>query len=360
MILTQLLILACILLCLGTVLPMTRFRAWWVRIWDFPRLQLASLLVILLLALFWGLPLGQPLTWMLLGVAGTCLAIQLWWIIPYSPLYRREVHVAQGNSKGCVKLFIANVLMSNRNAPALVELIRRHRPDIVITLETDLWWQRQLDALSDDYPYALKCPQDNLYGMHLYSRLPLKDEEITFLVESDVPSIHARITLNGDTEVDLHCLHPAPPSPTENDESTERDVELLALARQLDGHERPVIVAGDLNDVAWSRTTRLFRKVSGLLDPRVGRGMYNSFHADYRLLRWPLDHLFHSKHFGVAELRCLKHIGSDHFPLLVELCYLGDDNCQEGLEADAADRQEAAETVREETTTSIPLQARDR
>ena len=45
----------------------------------------------------------------------------------------------------------------------------------------------------------------------------------------------------------------------------------------------------------------------------------NSFDARSRVFRYPLDHIFHSRHFRVAELRRLGRVGSDHFPMLVEL-----------------------------------------
>jgi endonuclease/exonuclease/phosphatase (EEP) superfamily protein YafD len=192
--------------------------------------------------------------------------------------------------------------------------------------------------------YSIKCPLDNLYGMHVYSRLPLGEKEICFLVEKDIPSIHASIELRTGDKVRAHFLHPAPPSPTENPESAERDAELVIVARSIGESDQPVIVAGDLNDVAWSVTTRLFRKISGLLDPRVGRGMFNTFHASYPFLRWPLDHLFHSQHFTLQDIRRLPSIGSDHFPLLARLSFTPSRGTnQKGVKANAVDDGRAKE-----------------
>lgn len=80
-------------------------------------------------------------------------------------------------------------------------------------------------------------------------------------------------------------------------------------------------MVGDLNDVSWSYTTRLFQKISGLLDPRIGRGIYSTFHARYPLFRYPLDHAFHSAHFKLLDLKVLPYVGSDHFPVYLELQY---------------------------------------
>jgi len=337
------LLVATIILAILTLLPLWQHEAWWVRSLDFPRLQLSVISLLLLVLESVLLDLSHPSTWGLLVVVMLCLVCQAWWIVPYTRLFPVEVKSAiNTDGQQTIRIMTANVLTPNRNAEALIELVRKNAPDILVTMESDAWWEAKLDTLEPDYPHTVKCPLDNLYGMHVYSKLPLTDKHIEYLVEPDKPSMHTLVSLPSGHKIRTHFLHPAPPSPTENEESSERDAELIIVAKSVAETDAPIIVTGDLNDVAWSETTRLFRRVSGLLDPRVGRGMFNTFHAKYWFIRFPLDHLFHSEQFTLSKICRLPGFGSDHFALFTELVFEpGRDIQQSGLDADADDLSRA-------------------
>lgn len=315
-----------LLLVLATILPLSIRREWWIRALDFPRLQIAILAALWLLVWWSTVPHnGFWLNALALAI-GVVALYQFYWIYPNTEMHRLEVerhHSLMDGDCPTFKMVTSNVLMTNRNSTSLLSLIQTHEPDVVITLESDQWWQDQLDTL-DDYTYRIACPLDNLYGMHVYSRLPLSNTRIDYLVEDDKPSMSTTVQVASGTDIQLHVVHPAPPAPGENEESTERDVELLLLAKAIADSKEHIVVAGDLNDVAWSATTRLFRQLSGMLDPRIGRGLFNTFSANHWYARWPLDHVFVSRHFKVVNIQRLPHIGSDHFPLMIELAVTND------------------------------------
>lgn len=341
-----------------TLLPLSHRTVWWIRGADFPRLQFATIGVVLLAALPAVFERGGGLMWAMAGLTLAAIVYQLWWIIPYTPLFRHEVKYVSGpgNAKDRIRILSVNVLMPNHDAEALLRIVRAEKPDVLVTLETNAWWERALASLETDYPHVLRAPLENLYGMHLYSRLPLEDPKIQFLVEEDLPSMHTLVVLPSGRRVCLHCLHPAPPSPTENPTSRERDAELVMVGRSVAHARYPVIVSGDLNDVAWSETTRLFRKVSGLLDPRIGRVMCNSYHAMHWFCRWPVDHFFHSADFKLVRLARLPSCGSDHFPVLVELeCEDRAANEQESPKPDAEDHSEAKKKMAKENVSEVQV-----
>jgi endonuclease/exonuclease/phosphatase (EEP) superfamily protein YafD len=337
-----------------TLLPLSRSDVWWVRVFDFPRMQiLVATLGIFLAYVIFASDTGL-ISILFLAALASCLAIQIHMMYPYTRLAGKQVEASVGSrSDSTFSLLFANVLQENRNVAKLKDIIRDADPDIILTVETDDWWRENLAELEETYPYTVKQPQDDTYGMILYSRLELLGAQIKFLIEDNVPSIHGRVRLPSGIEVEIRCLHPPPPIPKFSDSSEERDVELLIVGKEIKKLDRPALVFGDLNDVAWSRTNYLFQDISGLLDPRIGRGFFNTFHAEYPFMRMPLDHCFHSNHFRLVDFRRLAYYGSDHFPVFIKLSYEPDaPSSQDEPRANASQKKDAQGKIDEKLAES--------
>jgi endonuclease/exonuclease/phosphatase (EEP) superfamily protein YafD len=306
----------------ATVVPLVRKGAWWIRIFDFPRLQI--LLIGAATLVVWLAAAERSSAWQNLFAAllALALAYQAYMMFPYTVLARRQVEDARrAGDDNTIALLFANVLMTNRGSKELLAIIREEDPDVILAVEADTWWQRELDVLAQSHRHVVRQAQDNTYGMLVYSRLELLEPEVKFLVQADVPSIHARVKLRSGALIELRCVHPRPPAPQEAKDAKPRDAELIVVGRELKQKRAPAIVLGDLNDVAWSRTNYQFQELSGLLDPRIGRGFFHTFHARYPFLRYPLDHCFHTKHFRLVSYKRLRKFGSDHFPVGIQLSF---------------------------------------
>ncbi|MEZ5345339.1 MAG: endonuclease/exonuclease/phosphatase family protein [Pyrinomonadaceae bacterium] len=332
-----------------TVLPLLRFNVWWIRVWDFPRLQIFIVLALVTAGGLLAVREWHAAYLIFICFTAACSIYQLYCILPYTFIYPNQVEDARSaDPKRGITIIASNVLLENKNSEDLLAMLSEIQPDLVLLAETDDDWIQKLEPLRKEYPYSIDHPLGNAFGIAFFSRLELIDPEIKFLIEDDIPSVHTKVRLRSGEIVRFYGLHPRPPVPTETEDSTERDAELIVVAKEIKKEKLPVIVAGDLNDAAWSRTTLLFQKISGMLDPRIGRGFYNSFHANYFFLRMPLDHFFHTSHFRLVELRRERYVGSDHFPMYISL-RLEDSakSTQQEYEANSNDRKMAEDMIDE-------------
>lgn len=260
-------------------LPLVRNQTWFVRIFDYPRAQKFWLNVLLLVSVIVLFDLSASHTKILTAlmvVNQIYLLRQIW---PYLPIAGTQMKRNKGNNSPSVKLLIANVYQDNKKVERCIKMIKHCNPDIFILVEVDKVWAESIACFKPEYPFQVIRDQTNTYGMLLYSKLKLINAELRFLVENDIPSIKADVIVGNGDVFRLYALHPRPPVPQESETSEERDAEILMIGKEAKKSSLPVIVAGDLNDVAWSHTTRLFLKISGLLDPRRGRGFYNTFYS---------------------------------------------------------------------------------
>ncbi|WP_452224033.1 endonuclease/exonuclease/phosphatase family protein [Lacinutrix chionoecetis] len=298
-------------------LPTTGLTHWFFRTADFVRLQSIGIEIILLILILIFEKQYNLFQYILIAGLLVAMVYQLIKVLPYTKLQKRRD--TSSDSDGMVSILAVNVLQTNTQYNKLIHIIEEYDPDLVLTMESNKEWENALSKIEGNYPFTVKVPLENLYGMHLYSKNELKNVSTQFQVEDDIPSIYFDYSITENASIFFACLHPAPPSPTENETSKEQDAELMLTGKHIRDLTKPCVVCGDMNDVVWSQTTRLFKKMTKMIDPRVGRGFFATYHAGYRLMRFPLDHLFITKDLYVGKMERTKHFGSDHFGVYYEI-----------------------------------------
>ncbi|KYG73216.1 endonuclease/exonuclease/phosphatase family protein [Roseivirga echinicomitans] len=333
------LILSLLLISLS-LLPFFNNQHWVFRVPEFIKIQLLLFQVIASVGIF---IFTQKSIWVWL-----IALVQIGLITYHAYLLSRFTKFYKSHNQGAtgltaLKVISTNIYQFNQEFGRFKDFIRKENPDIFVTIESNKDWEVALREIEADYPYTEKITLENTYGMHLYAKIPFQKVTTHYFVSEDLPSIEAHFKTKDGEGFVLFCVHPPPPSPTEEDTSKERDGDLLCIAKRVKEINKPTLVVGDFNTVAWSKIADLFRKNSGLIDGRIGRGILASYHAKYWFFRAPLDLVFHSPTIFLKELSVLEHIGSDHFPICCVFSIDSSNHSQKG-EVETLEKEEGKET----------------
>ncbi|WP_299673313.1 endonuclease/exonuclease/phosphatase family protein [uncultured Roseobacter sp.] len=300
-----------LIIIITTLLPLTSSATWWVRMWDFPRLHIAGVALLTLLAC---LPFAMSQKPLLAAALIAVMVYQGMQIFPYTPLARTEVDIAGAPSPAEeMSLLSLNVLMENTRHHDLIAILEREDPDVLLLMETDDTWHAALSQTLARYPTIKSHIANYHYGLIFATRLETSGVELLWPLADDTPAVRAVMTSPSGAAFNFIGLHPRPP--VFGNTTAVRDRQIKEVALMTKSSERPTVVMGDFNDVAWSWTTKRFKRYCDLLEPRVGRGMMSSFHAEYPFMRLPIDQMFMTKDVGLVSFRRLEPFGSDHFPM---------------------------------------------
>ena len=213
-----------------------------------------------------------------------------------------------------LRLAQVNVLQFNLRHDLVTQHILQLDADILAFQEVDqLWADSLVKALAREYPYFSLAPQDNCYGMALFSRKPLKEVKLRFW--EGYPAISA-ILEDGDTESLILSLHAA--SPVSRERYQARNKQLASAARLIEQTGLPTLLIGDLNTVPWDAALSPLLESARLQDSRARH--YTATWPNF-MGRWgiPIDYVLHSSEWQRLSHSVHRIPGSDHRAMVATL-----------------------------------------
>jgi endonuclease/exonuclease/phosphatase (EEP) superfamily protein YafD len=222
-----------------------------------------------------------------------------------------------------LRVFFANVDMRNQEFPRLVSLAKRIKPDIAVFTEVNARWAEHLAPLDASYPYAIRDPREDKFGMLLLSKLPITSKQIIELPGVAFPSVLFDITLQA-RQGPLHLIAAHSPAPTnrlgyENRNKMFNRIGELTSDTAALSHPMPTVVVGDLNSTPWSPVFADFLAGAQLQDSRTGRGMFATWSPPFLPLTIPIDHCLFKGNIELRKFSVTGNFGSDHAGVVCDL-----------------------------------------
>lgn len=252
------------------------------------------------------------------------IIINFFQVLPWLKFNKQEQYF----SKNEIKIELINVLTSNYGYNAVLENIKEFKPNVVFLEEVNDEWLKNMKVLDKIYPYSIKHPRDDNFGVALYSNIPIKTKEIKYFGHFGIPVIDCTINLQNQ-KIKIIGIHTTPPSNQEY--FINRDEMLSELANFIKNNKMQTIVIGDLNMTMYSPSFKKFIKNSQLLNPRTKFGINPTwspksreingvtFDKFFKFAMIPIDQVLHTSNIKVNSFKTGKSIGSDHLPVLVSI-----------------------------------------
>lgn len=251
------------------------------------------------------------------AVINAILVGQLW-LPPSAPAASSSTAAssAAGAVKPTLKLLQLNVNSRNDRYADVASLVHESNVDIVALQELSLEWCTEMKARLPEYHYCRCFPRPDNFGIGLFSRVPLSKLDVVRYGKALLPTVVAELQFDG-APLTVLSTHPLPPSDLVNYDF--RNDQFGALAKARDTWSKSVVLSGDLNTTSWSDHFTDFLKESKLRDSRQGFGVQVSWPAQFFVLSIPIDHVLVSDDIEIKERKVCRAVGSDHYPVYVEL-----------------------------------------
>ena len=259
--------------------------------------------------------------WRWLAIAILVIAFSAWRLLPYTPAAAAAATATAGDHH--LRIMTINVHASSERYDLVRSEIERLDPDVVFLPENTDRWAAGLAPLRARYPYVVDGQSSSVFSLFLFSRVPLSDPAIVNLPEPDgFPAIVTRVCPAGAEPTCLLVVGVHPPPPISERIAAKRYAALQALPSLIAGRGADrIVLLGDFNCTPWSPLFRDLLAATGLRDSARGFDLLPTWASRWLPFGLKIDHILVSKTIGVADHQVGDDVGSDHFPVVVDIAY---------------------------------------